>query len=175
MLLDRTAEFDETGLYRYTLSRVWHPSQPTALFVMLNPSTADENRDDHTIKKCMGLAARWGYGAIMVGNLFAYRSTDPRNLGRAVAEGTDIIGPQNDGWIRWMGERADVVVAAWGAHKSVKPARAQTVMDMFEGRLHALAITKNGHPQHPLLIPYATQAVRFPCEPLGSAEVEGSG
>lgn len=71
------------GLYRFWLTRCWAPAKPCALFIMLNPSTADHEQDDATIRKCIGFARRWGMGSIRVANLFAYRATKPDDLKRA--------------------------------------------------------------------------------------------
>lgn len=75
------------GWHRYLLARIWDPSPAAALLVwiMLNPSTADHERDDPTVRRCAGFARRLGYGGIAVANLYSYRATDPRELGAVVA------------------------------------------------------------------------------------------
>ena len=163
-MLERAAEIDPSETYRYALRRTWNDSRPIVLFVMLNPSTADANKDDQTIKKCMGLASRWGFGSLWVGNLFAYRSTDPRALTTARKEGKDVVGPENDWWLARMGAHVDSVVAAWGADKAVTQERVTVIHEIFAGRLSALRLTKHGHPMHPLFIAYDTRLVEFsPC------------
>ena len=91
-LLESTADFSFCGQYRYTLTRVWSLERGLVLFVGLNPSTADAERDDPTVRRCVGYARRWGFGGVLVANLFAYRATDPRDL-LAVSYP---IGPRND-------------------------------------------------------------------------------
>jgi len=90
------AIFDITGTHRYLLWRDWDNSLPTVAFVMLNPSTADAERMDPNIRRCLGFARSWGYGRMIIGNLYAYRATDPRVLTRA----DDPVGPDNERYLR---------------------------------------------------------------------------
>ena len=89
----RGAELSGCGRYRYKLWRIWDPDLPPILFVMLNPSTADANSDDRTIRRCVAFAKRDGFGRLLVGNLFAYRTPYPRVLRKAeepVGDGNDV-------------------------------------------------------------------------------------
>lgn len=116
---------------------------------MLNPSTADETHLDPTVTRCCGYARRWGYGAIEVVNIFAYRSTDPKGL-LAVA---DPVGEENDQHILAAVEDAALVVAAWGVHGALQD-RGRIVQDLIADRcaLTSLGVTKDGHPRHPLYL-----------------------
>ena len=105
-----TAVFSEDRRYRYLLSRRVGESSRRVLFLMLNPSKADEERNDATIRRCVGFARDWGYGILDVVNLFALMSTDPKALLKA----DDPVGPDNDVAIRAALEIADTVVPAWG-------------------------------------------------------------
>lgn len=136
--------------YRYTLERVLNPlhPEPTVLFVMLNPSTADEREDDPTIRRCIGFARSWGAGRLRVVNLFAARATDPREM-KAM---DDPVGPGNDQWIAHEIANAETVVAAWGTHGAYRD-RAADVMAMLPGvDWQCLGTTKDGHPRHPLYV-----------------------
>jgi hypothetical protein len=135
------ATFSANGRYRYRLWRRWDRSRPVVVFVMLNPSTADADKDDPTIRRCIGFARAWGYGGIEVVNLFAYRATLPRSL-RAV---DDPVGPENGRHIRRAVARADLVVLAWGAH-----ARASRLLSLPRAR--CLGLTRAGQPRHPLYL-----------------------
>ena len=158
------ALFDVTGSsarlsaceqYRYTLGRVWDPARPAATFVMLNPSTADSNDDDPTIRKCRGFAERYGFGGLHVVNLYAFRATKPQAMWAAQAAGVDIVGPENDEILREAFRRGDAI-AAWGAH--AKPDRVEfvTILARAAGaRLLSLSVTKAGAPGHPLMLPYS--------------------
>ena len=140
----KTAEISSCERYRYQLGRIWNEDLPVCLWIMLNPSTADARKDDQTIKRCIDYSKRWGYGGLMVGNLFAWRTTYPDELRQA----EDPVGPENDQHLDTMLAEADFVICAWGI-KSPYRARASEVLGMLNGRGHALAITKDGHPGHP--------------------------
>lgn len=142
----RTAYVSDDGRYRWTLHRRWG-GRSVAVFVMLNPSTADGTQDDPTIRRCMGFARRWGMGGITVVNLYAYRATKPADLWLA----DDPVGPLNDYHITTQTEQAEVVVAAWGAN--AKPERVEKVLALRGmEKLTALDLTKDGHPRHPLYL-----------------------
>lgn len=149
--MQRTATISDDGVYRYTLGRVWGDSGRHALFVMLNPSTADAQVDDPTIRRCIGFAQREGCDGLVVVNLYALRATKPDDLWRC----DDPVGPDNNRQI--MAELATAqqnnapVVAAWGAHG--KPHRVYAVKQMpGMEHAHALSFTKSGAPGHPLYI-----------------------
>jgi hypothetical protein len=140
------AVFSPDRVYRYTLTRTWD-SGPTVAFIGLNPSTADETVDDPTIRRCIGFAKRWGYGTLVMLNLFAFRATDPRVM-RAAG---DPIGPENNAYIQAVAAEAGDVVAAWGVHGSYL-GRDRAVRDLLFWRPSALGLTKDGHPRHPLYV-----------------------
>ncbi|MFN8498399.1 MAG: DUF1643 domain-containing protein [Anaerolineae bacterium] len=144
--VERGALFDDSGLYRYRLWRIWGAGAAVA-FVMLNPSTADGARDDPTIRRCMGLARAWGYGRLEVVNLFAYRSPSPEALRRV----SDPVGPDND---RYLGEAAGaaLVVVAWGNDGALLGRDRAALAALADGRLHCLGVTLRGQPRHPLYV-----------------------
>ncbi len=152
------AIFDPTGAYRYLLWREWDPGGSRIAFVMLNPSTADAASDDPTIRRCIGLACRWGYGALAVVNLFAYRATYPRELLKA----HDPVGPENDRYILEIADRGDAALLAWGNHGTLL-GRNREVIRLLSGceRLYRLALTRAGQPRHPLYVPNAIRPARF--------------
>jgi len=148
------AVFSELRTHRYLLTRNWQPDLPVMTWVMLNPSTADAFADDPTIRRCITFARREGCGGIEVVNLFALRSTDPRELRRH----PDPVGPLNDEHIAGACPAGRTVVAAWGTHASLI-SRACTVAWMLAEAgvpLHCLGTTRQGHPRHPLYVPAAT-------------------
>jgi hypothetical protein len=141
-----TAEFSPCRRYRFALWRRWSAG-PQLLFVMLNPSTADETTDDPTIRRCIGFARAWGFGSLAVGNLFAFRTPKPGDL-RISAEP---IGAGNDDWLLRLQAGSDLTVAAWGNHGGFLD-RGSVVRSILPN-LHVLRLTKNGEPQHPLYLP----------------------
>jgi hypothetical protein len=144
--IDKGAILDETGTYRYLLWRSWDASKPMVTFIMLNPSTADANIDDATIRRCVGFADSWGYGSIEVVNLFAYRTTYPGYL-KCI---DDPIGPENDDYISISTARSKLVIAAWGTSGHFKN-RDDAVMKSL-GSIHCIDVSKAGYPKHPLYL-----------------------
>jgi hypothetical protein len=144
----RGAVIDSSEQFRYSLWRIWNSNLPGVLFIMLNPSTADSNIDDPTIRRCIGFSKAWGYGSIEVVNLFAYRATNPDELKKCM----DPIGPENDENIRKALRQADKVITAWGT-KGTFLKRDQEVMEILKSHHpHCLEMSKEGHPKHPLYI-----------------------
>jgi len=152
------ATLSDCGRYRYTLSRDWEPRLPQAVFVMLNPSTADAEDDDPTIRRCIAFAKAWGCGAIKVLNLFALRATKPKEL----YSSDDPIGPLNDWWLEKANEcernhiEPKHFVCAWGNHGGYLN-RAERVCRNWANRnapvnTSALKINKSGQPGHPLFL-----------------------
>lgn len=139
-----SAVLSECGRYRYELTRTWGDSHRRVCWIMLNPSTADASTDDHTIRKCIGFSKRWGFGGLDVVNLFALRSTDPKELLSA----TDPIGPDNDTYIMNAVSRCQKTVAAWGAW-GVLGGRGHAVSALVPGSIFALGFTRDMHPRHP--------------------------
>ena len=145
--------------YRYTLTRRWGAG-PGVMFLMLNPSTADEFKNDPTVERCERRARTLGYGAFRVCNIFAFRATDPKVM-RATA---DPVGPHNDKAIIEGCAWANAVVAAWGTH-GAHLGRGPQVQAMLVGAgvtPFALGLSKDGHPKHPLYISYAVQPQPWP-------------
>ena len=148
----RHAVVSSCGQYRYSLERHWTAAEP-AVFVMLNPSTADGTHDDPTIRRCIGFARSWGFGGLRVLNLFAYRSTNPRNL--VLVE--DPVGPANDAYLR-EAARGGELICAWGAYPA--PERVEFLRSLG-ARLSAISLTKAGSPAHPLYLHAASKLVEF--------------
>lgn len=142
------AIFSDDREYRYRLWRTWDVERPTVAFIMLNPSTADETTMDPTCTRCRGYAEDWGYGRLVVGNLFALRSTDPEGL----YDHPDPVGPDNDDHLRAIVEDADRVIVAWGNHGELN-GRGEQVGEMLDADLYALSVTQDGQPGHPLYLP----------------------
>jgi hypothetical protein len=125
---------------------------------MLNPSTADELRNDPTIERCQRRAEAWGFGGLRIANLFGFRATRPRDLKAAAAP----VGPENDALLRdWAGASA-LTIAAWGAHGALL-GRGPAVARWLGAAQH-LGLTRDGHPRHPLYVSYATAPQPWPPE-----------
>ena len=147
------ALYSDCETYRYALTRIWARDVAPVLFVMLNPSTADESQNDPTVRRAIGYALERGFGSIEIVNAFALRSTDPKGLKRALETGVDPIGPRNDEAIRRAAARAETVVAAWGTHATLlERDRAVRRLLASHDRCVALGLTASGLPRHPLYL-----------------------
>lgn len=156
LVMDGGATFSDCGTYRYRLWREWSTA-PALNFVMLNPSTADATANDPTVERCQRRAVAMGFGGLVVTNLFALRSTDPKALYRHA----DPIGPENDESLREISAAAGMTIVGWGAHAAkVKPGRAARVLAMLSNP-HALSVNSDGSPKHPLYCGYAIAPVPF--------------
>jgi hypothetical protein len=160
--IQRHAVISQDGIYRYLLTREWETpllmsaKSCSLAFIMLNPSTADAEIDDPTIRRCMGFARREGYYGITVVNLFAMRATSPSSLRRAL----HTVGPKNDAYIaRCLG--CGDVVAAWGSNFCARY-RVRDVFRLLPGVvLKCLGVNKDGSPKHPLYVPKDTPLVSW--------------
>lgn len=151
LAMQRAAIFSRCHRYRYLLSRVWDAEKPACGFVLLNPSTADEKQDDPTIRRVMNFARDWGYGGILLGNLFAFRSTEPANL---YLHDGDPVGKDNDQHLRTIAETTPLVVLAWGVHGKLY-GRGDQVLELLEpwwGKLRHLGMNAGGTFKHPLYL-----------------------
>jgi hypothetical protein len=156
------AAFSEDRGYRYVLWRTLSVERPpiqfkpkVVNFVCLNPSTADERKDDPSLGKMQGFGRRLGYDFLSVTNVFGYRATKPADMRRA----RDPIGPENDTWLLKVAQNADMVICAWGNHGTYMY-RNLAVLEMFRDHgisLYTFGFTNSGQPLHPLMLPYSSQ------------------
>jgi hypothetical protein len=159
----RDAVFDATGRYRYWLWRCWDEDLPCLGFVMLNPNRADATIDDPTVRRCLGFAKSWNYGAIAVVNLFAYCTPYPREL-RQIA---DPVGMENDHYLTRWGQRTERLILAWGNGGRLL-GRDRTVLNLLahHPQLYCLGKTQQQQPKHPLYLKKDTspQRIHAPAE-----------
>lgn len=158
-----SAEYSPCKRYRYTLTRemdrdVVGTDERTIAFIGLNPSTATETKDDPTVRRCVGFAAREGFGRLVMLNAFGFRATDPKEM-KAMAEP---IGPGNDAAIVRVVAAADLTVFAWGTH-GAHMGRQSEVLELV-GPRHCLGVTKAGFPKHPLYLRADSPIVPFVSE-----------
>ena len=155
----RGARFSDDGVYRYNLWRIRGDGAKGVLgFIMLNPSTADAENDDPTIARCLKRAFMLGFDGIEIGNLYAYRATDPKKMKAA----DDPVGTENDKELAKIASRCDMIILGWGNH--AEPIRAKEVMEELRGvnsRLFCLGMTKSGQPKHPLYVGYDVEPIRI--------------
>ena len=153
-----SAIISDCGAYRYRLDRFASPHATLTAIIMVNPSTADAANDDATIRKLRGFGERNHWGRLIIGNLFAYRATDVRELGRV----NDPIGPENNDHLMQILAEADQVVCAWGPVSKQPKAWRSRFLDVL-GLIHGAGFeplcigepAKCGHPKHPLMLSYS--------------------
>ena len=151
----KKAIISDCNKYRYELHREWDKKKNKALFIMLNPSTADGLNNDLTTIRCMNFAKKWGYGGIMIGNIYPFRAKRPKDLKKWLNKkylcGTPAI-PLNSGYrtnrvhVGDMAERADLIICAWGCNNPGVPNWVEELGDLFYLELCKDNIT----PKHPL-------------------------
>jgi hypothetical protein len=141
---DNGATFSECRQYRFALWRTWDSMKPKVMFIGLNPSKADESKTDATITTVCRYARDWGYGGVIMCNLFAYVSTDPRAL---LIDQQEKIGYNNNNYLKNYGSKAGLIIFAWGAFNV--NGRDKEVIEMFPDA-HVIAFNNNGTPHHPL-------------------------
>ena len=140
----KTAKISNCGQYRYELRRTWDRSKGKVLFIGLNPSTADEASEDNTSRVCINYARKWGFGGLIIANLYAFRATLPKDLWNA----ENPIGPKNDAHLKKLIAEADMCLCAW-SQLNKNPQRTQIVLEMIANPM-CLCILKDGSPGHPL-------------------------
>jgi hypothetical protein len=153
------AVFSRDERYRYGLWRNWNLNTGKVLFIGLNPSTADHEQNDPTIRRCIAFAQRWDCGGMLVGNLFAYRATRPVDLRKARKP----VGPDNEQWLLKMAAAAKLIIACWGNDGSYL-SQDQSIQKLLP-KLHCLKLNATGAPAHPLYLRKTLKPV--PYNPTG--------
>jgi hypothetical protein len=153
------AKFSACRRWRYLLWRRWNESKPVANFLMLNPSTADEHRLDPSCTRARSYAERWGFGALVVTNLFGWRATDPQEMKAA----RDPVGRGNDAAILRAARASAIVVCAWGNHGAHLGRSRQVVSALRAAavNLSFLRMNSAGEPAHPLYLPGSLRAASW--------------
>ena len=156
--IKRSADFSSCRKYRYTLIREWDSDLPRCLFILLNPSTADEVQDDPTNRRGIRYAMDWGYGSVVFCNLFAYRSPYPKIM----KQESDPVGPDNNRQIYIQHRLADITVAAWG-NDGMHQDRDVNVKSLLGWEnMHVLGLNKSGCPKHILYLKKDLIAMSWP-------------
>ena len=144
----KKAIISECGKYRYELHRTWDMEKKQVLFIMLNPSTADDKENDLTTIRCINYAKKWGFGGLMIGNIYPFRAKKPKDLRKWINKcGKDEYKALFDNMnrVKYMASCADLVVCAWGCNYPGVPEWLE-IPD-----LHYLELCKDGvTPKHPL-------------------------
>lgn len=152
--INNGAKFSECGTHRYSIWRIWDKSKQIVMFIGLNPSTANQDSDDPTIRRVIKFASNWGYGGVYMMNLFTQVTPYPHELklndDEQIIENRDRIFP--------MAEWCKLIIFAWGNFKEAEQ-EGQHYSDILNG--YCLGKNQNGSPKHPLYIHSKTQPTKF--------------
>ena len=154
--------FSPDRRHRYSLIHRWDdlltPAREAGIaWICLNPSTADENQLDPTLRRIRGFSAAWGYTHFVMLNAFAYRATDPADMKAAA----DPVGPDNDRWIAHWAGQVDRVMLGWGEHGTHNERHARVLALLDPAKVYCLARNASGQPKHPLYVAQKNQPVRY--------------
>ncbi len=154
--------FSPDRRYRYTLIHRWDdlltpPRGRRIAWICLNPSTADEDQLDPTLRRIRGFSEAWGYTHFVMLNAFAFRATVPADMKTAA----DPVGPDNDHWIAHWAESAEQVMVGWGEHGAHHDRHAQVQALLDPRKTFCLARNASGQPKHPLYVARTTRPVRY--------------
>lgn len=148
--LPMSAGISVCGKYRWWLWRRWSNILPLCIWIMMNPSTADHRKNDPTIFKIMRYSSRWGFGAALILNIYAFRSSRPENLPQVISEA---IGWRNYWWIktlfRYAVKRSVPVICAWGVKHGDRGCQVRRMAVDSGLQLLCLEVALNGEPKHP--------------------------
>ena len=158
--LHKTAVISRCEKYRYKLTRTWDEDKGKVLFIMLNPSTANHIENDLTTIRCINFAEKWGYGGIMIGNIYPFRAKRPKDLRKWLRQDRDsnyktglgitFARDENKNHVKEMAEQADIIVCAWGCNYKEGIPDWVSDIDSKMG-LHYLELCDDGFtPKHPL-------------------------
>ena len=146
--MKKGAQFSDCRKYRYALWRTWDETESHVTFIGLNPSTADENIDDPTIRRCINYAKDWGFGGINMLNLFAFRATSPGDM----IDAEDPIGVENDKYLQMYLNKGGLNIACWGNHGSHIDRGEKVIELLGKSNLSIFGLTGKGQPKHPLYL-----------------------
>lgn len=160
---DNGAAFSPCRTWRYALWRFWDDRKPRVAFIGLNPSTADESKDDPTIRRCITFSKKWGFGGMYMLNLYAFRATKPIDM----VQSADPVGPENQELLGAYAAGSELVIAAWGSIEvRYRPrlewqTRIKATLASIAKPVYCLGRTQDGSPRHPLYVRGDTQREVF--------------
>jgi len=154
-MINSDAIFSKDRIYRYVLTREWDLKKPSLMIISLNPSTADEKINDPTIQRCIGFAKQWGFGKLIVTNLFSFRATSPKDLFKS----KNPVGDKNDYWIKKLSKKVNKIVLAYGNYGKFKN-RHEKILKIINNP-YCIKESKTGMPMHPLYLKYTKKPIKY--------------
>jgi hypothetical protein len=151
IFMQKASQLSPCRSYRYTLDRIWDTTKSSVLFILFNPSTADETHDDPTLRRCIHFAQSWGYGALRIVNLYSLRTSNPKTLHAHPLP----KGPDHDLYFQQSLLSHQDILCAWG----LKGGSISCHFKPGSHRIFHLGINKDGSPKHPLYLPARSQKI----------------
>lgn len=152
--MQKASQLSSCRTYRYALDRIWDPHLPALLWVLYNPSTADETEDDPTLRRCIHFSQAWGYGGLRIVNLYSLRSPHPATLKDHPAPN----GPDHDTHVQKALSTYKDVICAWG----LQGGPISSHFSPGTHRIFHLGLNRDGSPKHPLYLPSTTSLLEWP-------------
>lgn len=161
---NKSAILSDDRKYRYLLWRLCesdmfdYNNPKSIMFIGLNPSTADENLDDPTIRRLIDFSTRFGCCEMTMTNLFAFRATKPADMFKEA----DPVGKFNDFYITQVAKKADIIVACWGSFNGIDERIKAVTAIVPADKLFCFGVNADGNPKHPLYLPKTAQLIKYP-------------
>lgn len=155
LLQESGAKFSDCKNYRFALWRIWDKTKPLVMFIGLNPSTANEIKNDPTTKRVCAISKHNGYGGVYMMNCFPFISTDPTQLYDCK------LSIDNEAWLKEIASMSKDIVFAWGNFEVVRKLGVDYILSQWFPHAKALHINKNGSPKHPLYCKATTQFINY--------------
>ena len=155
--MKRSAIFDKNKRYRYQLKRIWDKDRPSICWILLNPGLMGDDEEDETVSKCIEYSQKWGYGSLILVNLFAYRSAYIKDL----LESSEPVGEENDQYIIEASRQSDRTLLAWGGSGNFMNRNQHVLKQLDMNKTYCLKVLIDGNPAHPLLLPQSQEPILF--------------
>ena len=147
----RRAEFSIDKKERYSLKREWDKSKNKILYIMLNPSFADDKDDDPTIRRLINFTKKFNSGGFLVGNIFTTITPNPKELDKSKG-----MSDKNFEELIKLINKVDQIVYAWGSSIEEPQLLKKLVLNP-----KCFGKNLNGTPKHPLYVPSQTKLINF--------------
>lgn len=134
--------------HRLELWRIWGDPKPFVLWIGMNPSTAEADVDDNTVRIEQRFSREWGFAAYCKTNVMSYRVTNPAGL---LQPGVNPADQRNLDIILGLAQQAGTVVLTIGSLPPRLRPYGETVVRVLANagiQMKCLGVTADGSPRH---------------------------